>query len=85
MDKLRTNHKGVFELQDHRFRALLRVSAGSQVNLSEAAKKYLILPCGMIRGSLSALGLEATVKAESSSLPGVIFVVHVHESSRRAK
>ncbi|EKX42759.1 trafficking protein particle complex subunit 6 [Guillardia theta CCMP2712] len=27
MDKLRTNHKGVFELQDHRFRALLRVSA----------------------------------------------------------
>ena len=26
MDKLRTNHKGVFELQDHRFRSVLRIS-----------------------------------------------------------
>jgi len=29
MDKLRTNHKGVFELQDHRFRSVLRISTVS--------------------------------------------------------
>jgi hypothetical protein len=26
MDKLRTNHKGTYELQDHRFRSVLRIS-----------------------------------------------------------
>lgn len=79
MDKLRTNHKGVFELQDHRFRAVLRVSAAPEANAGEAARRFLVLPCGMIRGALHALGIHATVRAEAQGLPGVVFVIHVRQ------
>ncbi|KAJ1493247.1 NO signaling/Golgi transport ligand-binding domain-containing protein [Baffinella frigidus] len=73
MDKLRTNHKGVFELQDH---------LAPEANAGEAAKRYLLLPCGMIRGALAALGILATVRAEAQGLPSVVFVIHVRQPLR---
>lgn len=64
-------------------RAPARVLAqGADANGAEEVKKYLVVPSAMIRGALAALGLTASVRAETSSLPSVVFVVHVHASSR---
>jgi hypothetical protein len=60
MDRLRTNHNGVFELQDHRFRPTLRLSTAPDHNAGEAAKRFLVLPSGMVRGALAILGIIAT-------------------------
>ena len=37
--------------------------------------QFLWYPCGVIRGALAAMGLHATVQAESSDLPGAVFQI----------
>jgi hypothetical protein len=38
-------------------------------------KKFLWFPCGIVRGALAALGITATVQAETSELPGAVFQI----------
>jgi hypothetical protein len=37
--------------------------------------KFLWFPCGIVRGALAALGITATVHAETSELPSAVFQI----------
>ncbi|VDD91925.1 unnamed protein product [Enterobius vermicularis] len=47
VDNLRTNHQGVYVVQDNRFFALISFAEGKQY--ADKASIYLALPCGIIR------------------------------------
>ncbi len=78
VDNLRTNHQGVYVLQDNNFRFLSKVSQGRQH--LESAPKFVAFTCGLLRGSLANLGLNSVVTAEVSSLPSVKFQVEVQRA-----
>ena len=65
-DNLKTNYRGVYVLHDARFRCLLRLPASAP---ADAVARQLLLPAGMLRGALAALGVAATVAAEPAALP----------------
>lgn len=75
IDNLRTNHQGVYVLQDNAFRFLTRLSAGRQY--LEMAPKYVAFTCGLIRGALSNLGINSMVTAEVQSMPACKFHIQV--------
>ncbi|KAI2642556.1 BET3 family protein [Xylaria nigripes] len=75
IDNLKTNHRGVYVLTDHAFRPLSRVSAGAGGQAVARAQPFLWFPCGIIRGALAAMGITATVQAETSELPGAVFQI----------
>jgi trafficking protein particle complex subunit 6 len=72
IDKLQTNHKGVFVLYDNSFRWLER-HASNDEETNQAAIKLLNFPCGILRGALANLGLSAIVNADFTALPSVKF------------
>lgn len=76
MDNLKTNHRGTYVLIDNNFKYCQRMSTayGSAETLKRATP-YLWFPVGIIRGILSALGIEASVSFDSSEIPGVSFNV----------
>ncbi len=37
--------------------------------------QFLWFPCGILRGALAAMGISATVQAETSELPGAVFQI----------
>lgn len=78
IDNLRTNHQGIYVLQDNKFRLLTQMSAGKQY--LEHASKYLAFTCGLIRGGLSNLGIKSIVTAEVSSMPACKFQVMIQKS-----
>ncbi|KAF2175524.1 trafficking protein particle complex subunit 6B [Zopfia rhizophila CBS 207.26] len=49
--------------------------AGREANSLARAQPFLYFPAGVIRGSLAALGIQATVQAETSALPGATFQI----------
>nr|CAG8461520.1 13721_t:CDS:2 [Entrophospora candida] len=70
IDNLKTNHRGVYVLQDNSFRWFFRMS--TEAGGADAAKRaisYLWFPCGLIRGALANLGVVSIVIAETSTLP----------------
>ncbi|RMY70540.1 hypothetical protein D0863_05706 [Hortaea werneckii] len=79
IDNLKTNHRGIFVLTDTRFQAIGRMSvdrrAGPKAveDAMERAQTYLYFPCGIIRGALMGLGVEATVEASAAELPIATF------------
>ncbi|KAL2181940.1 transport protein particle component [Thermothelomyces heterothallicus CBS 202.75] len=75
VDNLKTNHRGVYVLTDNSFRPFSRMSAevGSQAVIR--AQPFLWFPCGIVRGALAALGITATVHAETTELPGAVFQI----------
>ncbi|KAM7201042.1 putative bet3 family protein [Naviculisporaceae sp. PSN 640] len=75
VDNLKTNHRGVYVLTDNSFRPFSRMSAemGGQAVLR--AQPFLWFPCGIVRGALAGLGIQATVQAESTELPGAVFQI----------
>ncbi|KAM9290477.1 trafficking protein particle complex subunit 6B isoform 2-T5 [Cariama cristata] len=77
IDNLRTNHQGIYVLQDNKFRLLTQISAGKQY--LEHAPKYLAFTCGLIRGGLSNLGIKSIVTAEVSSMPACKFQVMIQK------
>lgn len=63
IDKLQTNHRGVFVLRDADFVWLARHS-GPTPDFTLAATQLLNFPCGVIRGALENLGIIAVVSAD---------------------
>lgn len=49
---------------------------------AELAADHLLLPCAIVRGALAALGLEAAVTADATSLPQVDFTVVLRQQAR---
>ena len=76
MDKLQTNHRGVFVLSDFKFRWLDRYSFDDPAS-KQAASNMLYFPCGIIRGALANIGLSAIVTADILTLPGCSFNVRI--------
>ncbi|PRP76924.1 trafficking protein particle complex subunit 6B [Planoprotostelium fungivorum] len=80
IDNLRTNRKGTYVLSDNKFRWLNKLSASSSNETKQAATKYLLFPCGLIRGALANLGVAATVSGEiSPSSPSCVFTIKVEQ------
>lgn len=78
IDNLRTNHKGVYVLQDNAFRFLVNISNSAQY--LEEAPKFVAYTCGLIRGSLANLGITSTVTAEVQTMPSCKFHIQVIQS-----
>ena len=68
IDNLRTNHQGVYVLQDKSFKYLQPISASKQY--FEDSSVFLVFTCGLLRGSLANLGIKSVVTTEVVSLPG---------------
>ncbi|XP_026189145.1 trafficking protein particle complex subunit 6b isoform X1 [Mastacembelus armatus] len=77
IDNLRTNHQGIYVLQDNKFRLLNQLSAGKQY--LEHAPEYLAFTCGLVRGALSSLGVKSIVTAEVSIMPACKFQVMIQK------
>ncbi|KAI5612125.1 trafficking protein particle complex subunit 6B [Silurus asotus] len=77
IDNLRTNHQGIYVLQDNKFRLLSQLSAGKQY--LEHAPKYLAFTCGLVRGGLYNLGVKSIVTAEVSVMPACKFQVMIQK------
>ena len=76
IDKLQTNHRGVYVLQDRAFRWLTRMSSADADKPNDAALQHLVLPCGLVRGALENLGLACEVTANiSPALPRATFTI----------
>merc|ERR1719481_2048347 len=78
IDNLRTNHQGVYVLQDNSFKFLSKTSQDRQY--LEASPKFVAFTCGLVRGSLANLGVNTIVTAEVTNMPACKFQVQVQRS-----
>lgn len=74
-------------MRDTQFRWTARlaqnlVSVQERLGGNDMAAEYLIVPCGLIRGALAVLGLEAAVTADATALPQCDFTVVVQNSAQ---
>ncbi|KAF9219052.1 transport protein particle component [Gyrodon lividus] len=82
VDNLRTNHRGVFVLQDNTFKPIARISSwDGRAEALKRAKLYIVLPAGIIRGALARIGLHGTVTPEITSLPHCTFQIKLPKHS----
>ncbi|KAI9219984.1 NO signaling/Golgi transport ligand-binding domain-containing protein [Blastocladiella britannica] len=78
VDNLKTNHRGVYVLQDNHFKWIDRASSErSLAETTQAMTPYLWFPCGLLRGVLAGLGISAVVMAESAGVPQCTFQIKV--------
>ncbi|PKS11887.1 hypothetical protein jhhlp_001181 [Lomentospora prolificans] len=75
IDNLKTNHRGTYVLTDSSFRPLSRMSTEAGGQAVVKAAPFLLVPCGIIRGALAAMGVNATVQADASELPTAVFQI----------
>ncbi|KAI4135186.1 MAG: hypothetical protein LQ347_000891 [Umbilicaria vellea] len=75
IDNLKTNHRGVYVLSDNSFRPFVRMSMESSSAAVVRAQPFLHFPCGVIRGALASMSINATVHAELAELPGATFQI----------
>ncbi|KIY53795.1 transport protein particle component [Fistulina hepatica ATCC 64428] len=82
VDNLRTNHRGVYVLQDNAFKPVTKISSwDGRADAVKRAKVYVMIPAGIIRGTLSRLGLNAIVTPEITSLPQCTFQIKLPKGS----
>ncbi|KAH9927414.1 transport protein particle component [Epithele typhae] len=82
VDNLRTNHRGVYVLQDNSFKPLNRISGWEGRGESlRRARLYAAMPAGIIRGALGRLGYQASVTPEVTTLPQCTFQVKLPKGS----
>ncbi|KAI8893757.1 transport protein particle component [Globomyces pollinis-pini] len=80
IDNLKTNHRGTYVLSDNSFRWLSTMSS-DLITPDQATTYYqnhLAIPCGIIRGAMSNLGVNCTVVAEVSSSPSCTFQIKLN-------
>lgn len=78
IDNLRTNHQGVYVLNDNCFKLLSKLPVNRQYILE--GEKYVAFPCGLIRGALAGLGVTSFVTAIVNEMPAVKFQVEIQRS-----
>ncbi|THU98836.1 transport protein particle component [Dendrothele bispora CBS 962.96] len=82
VDNLRTNHRGVYVLQDNAFKTISRLSSWEgRPEAIRRAKLYVAMPAGIIKGALQRLGYNAVVTPEINSLPQCTFQVKLPKGS----
>ena len=77
MDKLQTNHKGLFVLADFKFKWIEKYTMVDDSNVKKRIGFILDFACGLIRGATTNLGLSTTVTVDYPNLPGVSFNVRM--------
>ncbi|KAF0975820.1 hypothetical protein FDP41_005147 [Naegleria fowleri] len=75
VDNLKTNHRGTYVLNDNRFLFLTRFATSNPDETNNAAKDYVVYACGVVRGALTVLGIDAFVTAEINTVPVVLFKI----------
>ncbi|VDM81553.1 unnamed protein product [Strongylus vulgaris] len=75
VDNLRTNHQGVYVVQDNKFCTLRPLAEGQQFVRDAGA--LVAFPCGTVRGALANLNVNAEVTATVETLPAVKFNIHI--------
>ena len=81
VDNLRTNHRGTFVLSDRNFRWLSKISGGqgpggaAQPPPLELARDFLHLPCALLRGALTQLGMDCNVTVDCANFPAADFTI----------
>eukprot|EP00040_Diaphanoeca_grandis_P033038 m.201409 g.201409 ORF g.201409 m.201409 type:complete len:160 (-) comp32796_c7_seq20:517-996(-) len=78
IDTLRTNHKGIYLLQDNAYRGFNKM--GKSPAEVEKAKLMIAFPCGIIRGGLASAGLIVAVKGELATLPACKFNLEIADA-----
>mmetsp|Transcript_24408 Transcript_24408/g.96840 ORF Transcript_24408/g.96840 Transcript_24408/m.96840 type:complete len:118 (+) Transcript_24408:357-710(+) len=97
VDKLQTNHRGVFVLKDLNFRWLNRLSSGNEATQQQQMLQLLMFPVGMLygqcrrrvltidttrrRGALAQLGIDAIVSADHASFPSCTFNIRIRHAA----
>ncbi|KAI0761626.1 transport protein particle component [Trametes elegans] len=82
VDNLRTNHRGVYVLQDNAFKPLTHISGWEgRADALRKAKVYVAMPGGILRGALARLGFQAVVVPEVTNLPQCTFQVKLPKGS----
>ncbi|KAH9947371.1 NO signaling/Golgi transport ligand-binding domain-containing protein [Amylocystis lapponica] len=83
VDNLRTNHRGIYVLQDNAFKPIARISGWEgRADAQRRAKLYVAMPAGIIRGALHRLGFHgAAVVPEITSLPQCTFQLKLPKSA----
>ena len=76
IDKLQTNHKGIFVLSDLKFKWLEKYCS-DDVIAKQNAVRLLHFPCGILRGALANLGILSIVTADFATLPACVFNIRV--------
>ncbi|KAJ1852002.1 hypothetical protein H4R99_006967 [Coemansia sp. RSA 1722] len=85
VDNLKTNHRGVYVLQDNKFKWFLRMSGNNGgAAAARRAQPYIWLPCGIIRGVLDSFGTDSVVIAETLGLPQCTFQIKVQHDKTEA-
>ena len=79
VDKLQTNNKGTFLLQDLNFRWARYVSGGAGDEPGAVALQFSVFCCGLVRGALAAFDLNMVVHVDVSALPKAVFQVRAVE------
>ncbi|KAH9819210.1 transport protein particle component-domain-containing protein [Melampsora americana] len=79
VDNLRTNHKGIYVIQDYGFKPFLKlISSVQSLECKSFIQNILIFHCAIIRGSLMNLGLQTQVKSDQSViLPQCSIQIHI--------
>ncbi|GMH35612.1 hypothetical protein BSKO_03480 [Bryopsis sp. KO-2023] len=82
VDSLKTNHMGVYVLQDHHFRWFQHISVeaagpGEGPTIDKIVEDYIHIPAGIIRGALTQLGIACTVQAGIKELPACSFTIKI--------
>ncbi|KAK9497496.1 hypothetical protein O3M35_004206 [Rhynocoris fuscipes] len=78
IDNLRTNHQGVYVLQDNSFRFMNKISTGIQ--FLDVAPMYIAFTSGLLRGALANLGIKCQVTAEVQTMPTCKFHIQVQRT-----
>jgi len=82
VDNLRTNHRGVYVLQDNSFKPIQRISSWEgRADALRKAKIYAAMSAGIIKGALGRLGFQAVVVPEITTLPQCTFQVKLPKGS----
>lgn len=79
VDRVSTNHQGVFVLSDYCFKWLDRYASDDSMS-RQAALNMLYFPCGIIRGAFANLGISSIVSANLGSHPVCSFNVQIKSS-----
>lgn len=78
IDNLRTNHRGVFMLQDTAFPPLmLGGSAAYIAEVRRVSHQQLAYATGVVQGALQQLGVPATVHVDASHPPQCAFHIRI--------
>ena len=62
----------MYVLHDKQFRWLMYIAGDTPESTRDAALRHCVFPCGLLRGALGALGVNAVVRADippSAQLP----------------